>query len=35
MGFPIIYATHVFRVATRTAAPLVVAVLGITGSEIV
>ena len=35
MGFPNIISTHVFRVATRTGAPLVVAVLGTTGSEIV
>ena len=35
MGFSNIISTHVFRVATRTGAPVVVAVLGSTGSAIV
>ena len=35
MGFPNIISTHVFRVATRNGALVVVAVLGTTGSEIV
>ena len=35
MGFPNMISTHVFRVATRTGAPLVVAVLGTTGSGMV
>ena len=35
MGFLNIISTHVFRVSTRTGAPLVVAVLETTGSEIV
>ena len=35
MGFPNIISTHVYRVATRAGAPLVVPVLGTTGSEIV
>ena len=34
MGFPNNFSTHVFRVAARTGAPLVVAVLGTTGREI-
>ena len=32
MGFPQILSQRTFRVATRTGAPLVVAVLGTTGS---
>ena len=35
IGFPIIISAHAFRVATRTGAPLVVAVLEPTGSDIV
>ena len=34
MGFRNDFSTHVFRVAARTGAPLVVAVLGTTGREI-